>query len=112
MAKPLAHPEVFLEEDKVLEEYKFVEEYKAFERAVCSASHLSNLSWVSEINFTDSVFSLEKYILDEDVKDKITVCRMLHNYIQHHPDAVSFLSVTAEEIAFLKEKTEEILSLG
>ena len=111
MEKPLANPEMLLEEDKFLEEYKFVEEYKAFERAVCNASHLSNLSWVSEIDSTDSVFSLEKYILDEDVQGKIAVCRMLYNYIQHQPDAVSFLSVTAEEIAFLKEKTEEILSL-
>ena len=111
MEKPLANPEMLLEEDKFLEEYKFVEEYKAFERVVCNASHLSNLSWVLEIDFTDSVFSLEKYIISEDVKDKIKVCRMLRNYIQHHPDAASFLSVTAEETAFLKEKTEEILSL-
>lgn len=99
MAKPLANPEAFLEE------------YKAFERAVCNASHLSNLSWVLEIDCIDSVFSLEKYIISEDVKDKIKVCRMLRNYIQHHPDAASFLSVTTEETAFLKEKTEEILSL-
>lgn len=99
MAKPLANPEIFLEE------------YKAFERAVCNASHLSNLSWVLEIDFTDSVFSLEKYISNEDVRDKIKVCRMLRNYIQHHPDAASFLSVTTEETAFLKEKTEEVLSL-
>ena len=99
MAKPLANPEMFLEE------------YKTFERAVCSAEYLSNLSWVSEIDFIDSIFSLEKYIANEDVRDKIKVCRMLRNYIQHHPDAASFLSVTAEETAFLKEKTEEILSL-
>lgn len=99
MTKPLTNPEIFLEE------------YKAFERAVCSAEHLSNLSWVSEIDSIDSVFSLEKYISNEDVRDKIKVCRMLRNYIQHHPDAASFLSVTAEETAFLKEKTEEILSV-
>ena len=99
MAKPLANPEMFLEE------------YKTFERAVCSAEHLSNLPWVSEIDSIDSVFSLEKYISNEDVRDKIKVCRMLRNYIQHHPDAASFLSVTAEETAFLKEKTEEVLSL-
>ena len=83
----------------------FLEEYKTFERAVCSAEHLSNLSWVSEIDSIDSIFSLEKYIANEDVRDKIKVCRMLRNYIQHHPDAASFLSVTAEETAFLKEKT-------
>ena len=57
MAKPLTNPEAFLEE------------YKAFERAVCNASHLSTLSWVLEIDFINSVFSLEKYIISEDVND-------------------------------------------
>lgn len=99
MAKTLQHPDEFLEA------------YKTFERAACGADHLLLLPWVSEIDSADSIFSLEKYITDEDIKDKIKVCRMLRNYLQHHPDAVSFLSVTAEETSFLKEKAEEILRL-
>lgn len=91
---------------------QFLETYKAFERAVCSADHLSNLSWISGTNTIDTIFALEQFISDPEIKDKIKVCRTLRNYIQHHPDADSFLSVTAEESAFLKERTEEVLALN
>lgn len=91
----------------------FLEEYKAFERAVCGADHLENLSWIANgTTSVDSVFSLENCIPDQDTKDKIKVCRMLRNYAQHHPDAGSFLAVSAEEIAFLHQRTEEILCLN
>lgn len=91
---------------------QFLEIYKAFERAVCSADHLSNLSWISGTNTIDTIFALEQFISDQEIKDKIKVCRTQRNYIQHHPDADLFLSVTAEESAFLKERTEEILALN
>lgn len=91
---------------------QFLETYKAFERAACSTGHLSKLSWISGTDTVDTIFTLEQFISDQEIKDKIKVCRTLRNYIQHHPDADSFLSVTAGETAFLKERTEEILALN
>ena len=91
---------------------QFLEEYKAFERAVCSSDKLAALPWVTDtLPPIDSVFSLENYIVDQEIKDKIKICRMLRNYAQHHPDAEAFLAISAEEISFLHSLTEQVIRL-
>lgn len=92
---------------------QFLDEYKAFERAACSSARLSGLSWTCNATPSiDSIFALENYIEDQDIKDKIKTCRMIRNYAQHHPDAASFLAVSQEEISFLHELTREIICLN
>lgn len=91
---------------------QFLEEYKTFERSVCSSDKLAALPWTADtVPPVDSVFSLENYIVDQEIKDKIKICRMLRNYAQHHPDADAFLAVSAEEVTFLHTLVEQIIRL-
>jgi len=50
--------------------------------------------------------------LNAQEKDRLTICRQIRNYMQHHEDGLSFLAATPEMVAFLdslieREKSKE-----
>lgn len=78
---------------------KFIELYKKCEAAIPrmkAADADSNMYW------------LESQINDNDAKDKIRMCRLTRNYIQHHEDYVDFIQIHPNMISFLQNLLEQI----
>lgn len=75
---------------------KFLDEYKNLESAI------------RLINSEASVFDYEK-TLDSKTQEKLKVCRILRNHVQHNVGGDEFVCVTEEQIHFLKSLTSGIL---
>ena len=75
---------------------RFVDEYKNLESAI------------RMLNSEASVFDYEK-TLDSQTQEKLKVCRILRNHVQHNVGGDEFVCVTEEQIHFLKSLTNAIL---
>lgn len=75
---------------------KFLDEYKNLESAI------------RLINSEASVFDYEK-TLDSKTQEKLKVCRILRNHVQHNVGGDEFVYVTEEQIHFLESLTSGIL---
>ena len=70
---------------------KFLETYKKLEQA---------LNGTSVLDYENT--------LDADTSDKLRLCRITRNYIQHHSDKTEFASVSQTEINFLENLRKSI----
>ena len=75
---------------------EFLNEYKNLESAI------------RMLNSEASVFDYEKS-LDSQTQEKLKVCRILRNHVQHNVGGDDFVCVTGEQIHFLKSLTSGIL---
>lgn len=79
----------------------FIELFKEIENIVCklpNAPEDANFKWYEDM------------ILDNEKKQKLYVCRILRNYIQHHKDCVSFIEISDDMLKFMQEILIEITS--
>lgn len=69
---------------------EFLEQYKALEQLLRSifGPEMSVLNYESKLSIPDA--------------DKLKVCRIIRNFLQHNPDASSFITPSKEMIAHLK----------
>lgn len=72
---------------------KFLEAYKELEQEVRA------------VNPTWSVYDYELSITDSYRLEKMKICRLTRNYVQHNPDGMKFVDVTDAMINFLKRET-------
>lgn len=75
---------------------EFLDEYKNLESAI------------RMLNSEASVFDYEK-TLDSQTQEKLKVCRILRNHIQHNVGGDEFVCITEEQIHFLKSLINAIL---
>ena len=59
-------------------------------------------------NPESSVFEYENSLYDPERQEKIKVCRILRNYIQHHADGQRFIAVSDQMITFLEKEVFSI----
>lgn len=79
----------------------FIELFKEIENVVKklpNAPEDANFKWFEDIT------------IDNEKKQKLYVCRVLRNYIQHHKDYISFVEISDDMLKFMKEVLLEITS--
>ena len=72
----------------------FLEEYKKLETAIR--------------NETGSTVLDYENTMQQDLAEKIKVCRIMRNYAQHNADYVRFLAATADMCDFLRDMTKNV----
>lgn len=72
----------------------FLEEYKKLETAIR--------------NETGSTVLDYENTMQQDLAEKIKVCRIMRNYAQHNADYVRFLAATADMCDFLRDMTKDV----
>lgn len=72
----------------------FLEEYKKLETAIR--------------NETGSTVLDYENTMQQDLAEKIKVCRIMRNYAQHNADYVRFLAATADMCDFLRNMTKDV----
>lgn len=93
---------------------KFLDAYKALETAIRNnSSLLGRLPFVGEncVGIA-SVRDLEDAVTDEDLRDKLRLCRMVRNYAQHHDDASSFVGISDGMLSFVQSMAKTINLVG
>ena len=79
----------------------FLDQYKQLEDTIRSSGEIP----------ADTVLDYENS-LEVTERDKLKVCRILRNYIQHNPDGKTFVSTTASMCSFLRSLRENINALS
>ena len=69
---------------------KFLSEYKDLEKVLRDKEN------------SLSIFDYEKSLTDSEEIEKIKVCRIIRNYVQHNKDGNKFLAATKEMTAFIE----------
>lgn len=74
---------------------KFLEQYKRFESAL------------RDTNTADTVLDYENSLqtdpVNSDTYDKLKTCRIIRNYIQHHPDGAKMFPASSQMTEFIKK---------
>ena len=80
---------------------QFLELYKKVEAAIPKMKNApldANIRW------------LEDQIIDQEKRNKLYVCRITRNYIQHNTDFQSFINISSGMLSFLKDIYLEVIA--
>ena len=80
---------------------KFLEKYKKLEAAIAEASMIPGVK-----GSPGSVYELEDMLENEENKNRLRVCRIMRNYMQHN--APEFVAITDGQLDFLDRMTETV----
>lgn len=89
----------------------FLDSYKALEEAIrANGSDLCRLPWVGSCDYISTVLDFENVIRDTDKAEKLKLCRITRNYMQHHGD--DFAASSYYMVQFLKDMANDIRLLS